>query len=466
MSATNIELRSFGVTSSYSNRILVGNELDDAEEEVLGQSPRATVHELLPTTRRRQFLVLVSGFFAVFLTIGVNQAYGVFQSYYVSSSSESNAILSPSEAANTALVAFIGTLAAGLTWAGSIFVNPLMARCSDPRYLTTAGAACMCAGYALAGFSSSIWHLLLTQGLLSGIGSSLLYFPILSTAPEYFDTHRGAAMGIILSGAGIGGLALSPLTNALLSSVGPRWTLRAIGLVNLVIGMPIALTAAPSRSSTRRPTLVNVKLAMKPAFILQATAALLQASGNFVPLTFLPEFSIALGYTAAFGALLLSLNNGVNSVSRILMGAVADKMGRQNTLVLSVLASALSVGVLWLGSAMAGEGAKGLWISFVVLYGLTAGGYNALFPTTITEVFGIQAYASVNGFIYFVRGLGAFFGSPVGGVILGEGRGKEMSGQFKGVIWYDTALLLGSSLCVIGVRGFDAWDKKCWKWKA
>lgn len=148
------------------------------------------------------------------------------------------------------------------------------------------------------------------------------------------------------------------------------------------------------------------------------------------------------------------------------MGALADKAGRMNTLVLTVFASTLLVAVLWLCSAMAGEGAKGLWISFVVLYGLTAGGYNALFPTMITEMFGIQAYASVNGFIYFVRCLSAFFGSPVGGAILGEGRGKEMSGHFKGLFWYDTALLLGSSLCVIGVRGFDAWEKKCWKWKA
>ena len=38
---------------------------------------------------------------------------------------------------------------------------------------------------------------------------ALLYFPPVSTAPEYFDTHRGAAMGMILAGAGIGGLTLA-----------------------------------------------------------------------------------------------------------------------------------------------------------------------------------------------------------------------------------------------------------------
>ena len=79
----------------------------------------------------------------------------------------------------------------------------------------------------------------------------------------------------------------------------------------------------------------------------------------------------------------------------------------------------------------------------------------------------------MNGFIYFVRGLGAAFGSPVGGQILGDSRemgstadSAKVLGDYRKLIWYDGALLLSSSLCVIGVRGFDALEKKRWKWKA
>lgn len=80
----------------------------------------------------------------------------------------------------------------------------------------------MSLGFGLASLSSQVWHLLLTQGLLYGIGSSMLYFPILSAAPEYFTAHRGSAMGFILSGSGIGGLVFSPVIRALLEGVGPR----------------------------------------------------------------------------------------------------------------------------------------------------------------------------------------------------------------------------------------------------
>ena len=179
-------------------------------------------------------------------------------------------------------------------------------------------------------------------------------------------------MGVILSAAGLGGLGYSLVIRALLDRVGSRWTLRIMGLENLMIGLPAAMAALPSRGSGSRPTFVNWRIARKPAFVLQALAAMLQAAGNFVPMTFTPEFSIALGYTAAFGAILLSINNGINAVSRILTGVLADSLGRQNILILSVVGSAISVLALWLGAAM--HGARTLWVAFVVLYGVLAGG--------------------------------------------------------------------------------------------
>jgi hypothetical protein len=81
--------------------------------------------------------------------------------------------------------------------------------------------------------------------------------------------------------------------------VGAAWSLRTFGLVNFAICIPIVLSTPPSRSLAKRPTLVDVRLARRPTFILQAVAAMSQAAGNLVPLTFLPEFSTRLGYTAA-----------------------------------------------------------------------------------------------------------------------------------------------------------------------
>jgi Major Facilitator Superfamily len=187
-------------------------------------------------------------------------------------------------------------------------------------------------------------------------------------------------MGFILSGAGVGGLVFSPLIRALLTAIGPRWTLRLLALLNLTISLPVALTSAPSRFLGRRPTHVDLKLALKPAFLLSAGAAFLQAGGNGLPATFLPEYSVALGYSASAGASLLAVSNAVNSVSRIVTGYAGDKCGRQNTLIATVVACVMSVLGLWLESTQDG-GRRVLWVLFVVCYGVAGGGYNALFPT-------------------------------------------------------------------------------------
>ena len=147
-------------------------------------------------------------------------------------------------------------------------------------------------------------------------------------------------------------------------------------------------------------------------------------------MTFLSEYSIALGYSAGLGATLLAINNGVNSVSRILAGIAGDRLGRQNTLILTIIGSAVAVCGFWLGSVL--NSSKSLWLIFVISYGIFAGGYNALYPTTNAETFGLHAYTSVNGFIYFIRGMSALFGSPAGGVILGESKW----GTYRNVVLY------------------------------
>jgi MFS family permease len=360
---------------NHNDSVSVFEALNDDPPLTSHTAPANATPRLRPVTKRRQITVLLSAFFAVFLTIGLNQAYGVFLAYYVSTGSDPNGpdpFLPPSTADNKALLAFVGTLGAGLTWAGSIVVNPLMARLKDPRYITVAGAGLIAGGYLMASGCKQVYQLLLTQGLTYGIGSSLLYFPMLAVAPEYFDSHRAAAMGFILSGAGIGGLAFAPLTRLLLARIGAAWTLRAIGLIAFIIGTATALAAPESRSLTRRPTLVNWTVARKPTFYLSALGAMSQAGGNFVPLTFLPEFTTRLGYSAAFGASLLAVLNAVNTVTRIGTGFLADKVGRQNTLMMSVLASAVVVVAFWLNAAWDEQG--GLWIAFVITYGAFSGG--------------------------------------------------------------------------------------------
>ena len=125
-----------------------------------------------------------------------------------------------------------------------------------------------------------------------------------------------------------------------------------------------------------------------------------------------------------------------------------------------VIFSAVSVLALWYNSD------RVRFLAFTVFYGVLAGGYNALFPTTISEIYGIQNYASVNSALYFVRGIGVLCGAPIAGVILGshQSRGSNSSPSqsiFVGVFSVGIAadVLLTTLLCIAlhtsrsGLRG-------------
>lgn len=102
-------------------------------------------------------------------------------------------------------------------------------------------------------------------------------------------------------------------------------------------------------------------------------------------------------------------------------------------------------------------------MAFIVLYSFSAGGYYALFPALIAEVFGIRQYAAVNAFILFVRGLGTMFGSPVGGQLLGTS--DEGTGAYVGIAYWDGALLIAATACCLGVRWADG-KGRGWQWIA
>lgn len=186
--------------------------------------------------------------------------------------------------------------------------------------------------------------------------------------------------------------------------------------------------------------------------------------------------------------MLLAANNAVNSVARVSMGLLGDYVGRQNTLVIcvrltfslstrcltlnhlhvQVLISAISPLALWLNASRA------RFLTFIVIYGMVSGGYSALLPTTIVEIYGREQYSSANAAIYFARGLGALVGAPVAGALLGsqsrEGEyaksPDELRTQFNKIAGFDGVLLLIAGVCVVSVRWFDARAKGRWKWIA
>lgn len=127
------------------------------------------------------------------------------------------------------------------------------------RPAALAGSIILLLGLELASLATAVWHLYLTYGLIVGIGCALAYIPALGVVPLWFRKHLGLAIGLSVSGGGIGGLILNPVIQAMLETVGFRWAFRILGFIAGGVGfVGAALLRSRGAPPPRKPGLKSL----------------------------------------------------------------------------------------------------------------------------------------------------------------------------------------------------------------
>jgi len=83
-------------------------------------------------------------------------------------------------------------------------------------------------------------------------------------------------MGIVLAGAGVGGLVLSPVIHLLIDKYGIRWALRTIAIWNFAAGIPVSSVLVKKqrpRGSALGRTKMTMALVKRGTFIIQVSHA-------------------------------------------------------------------------------------------------------------------------------------------------------------------------------------------------
>lgn len=192
----------------------------------MSQSPTLVdIADRAPDGGLRAWLVVLGSFLIhCFCFAPTEYIFGMFEHHYLE--------LYPS--ASHGSIALIGSIGSSTTYFAG-FVSGVAADKFGYRITALLGTAIMAIALILASFASQVWHLYLSQGFLFGFGASLVYYPGIGAPSHWFDAKRGLALGLAVSGTGLGGLALSPATQALMDSVGVGWTLRALALFCVVV---------------------------------------------------------------------------------------------------------------------------------------------------------------------------------------------------------------------------------------
>lgn len=305
-------------------------------------------------------------------------------------------------------------------------------------------------------FCTSVTQLIGTQGVLLGISGGFAFCPLLVFADQWFDKRKGLAFGIIGSGAGLGGLFLPLIINALLNNAGFATTMRVWAGILFGIGLPLAYFVRPRLppSATERKPFWNLRAVRSRLFLLNKAATLIQAAGYYLPGIYLPSYTREVfGASTWLSTLSLMLLNLFAMIGLIIMGHLTDRFNSRTCIFISSLGATISVFLFW-GLAVH----ISMVYLFSIFFGLFSGSFPAVWPAVMRETakrgeargFGYVDTLMIYSLLCVGRGIGNIVSGPLSEALI-EGRpweGTAIGGYgsgFGGLIVFSgvTSLLSG-----------------------
>ncbi|KAJ3333690.1 hypothetical protein HDU93_008424, partial [Gonapodya sp. JEL0774] len=273
----------------------------------------------------------------------------------------------------------------------------------------------------------------------------------------WFERRRGTALGLSMAGGGIGGLALSNLTQYLLDNVGLPWTLR---ISAFMAGGACAISSLffierfrPSPSpSAAKPFSFRWDYFRDLNFTLLFVSGILGPFGYFGAFYYVPVFGQEqLGLSPSSGALLVSLQNGMVAVGGLGMAMLSDILGPANILVTSSIAIVVSLYAFWTTAS-----SYGMLLFFSLWYGFFGGGFTSVLPLVVARALGSENFIEKWGLFGSSWSIGLLCGASIAGAILdtrtvvGADGSKKI--DFVPMILYCASMLAAQMVVLIVIR--------------
>lgn len=355
-----------------------------------------------------------------------------------------------------------GAIALYLTFyfIATTFTYPLVARFLPRwnfRVFLTVCFLILAATEASMGLFTELWQWYVA-GVVFGIAGALV-FVVASTVliENWFVEKRGTALGIAMCGSGIGGVVFPILGNMLIETIGWRMTYPTIALIICILVLPwtmfvfrlhpseLGLQAYGAEHAAKLDEEVAhakgipakkaiMTLAFVCVFIYAGIEALFSGYNNH-----LPGFAESIGYSAAFGASILSLAQLGYTIATLVMGWVTDKIGVAASTYITLGITAASL----LGFSFLQDEAPLLVAAFV--FGMNSVIITISVPTLISELFGKKYFAQILSYSRMSGIVGCFGAAAVGACydVTGSYVGSFLAGI---VILAICAVLVGVAL--------------------
>lgn len=318
-----------------------------------------------------------------------------------------------------------------------------------PRIIALLGGIMFGSGLIASGFAQSPAIMVITFGVIGGIGIGLGYSATTPCAIKWFhSSKKGVISGIVVSGVGLAPVYIAPLTAYFLKLYGIQQTfiilgvfaLIAIVLFSLILRNPSVdyIPAQPSAvkkiiSSTSN-NLSWAEILKTRQFYLLWLIYLLSATAGLMLIAHMASIA---GTQAAWkaGFILVVVLSAFNALGRIIIGFLSDKIGRKSAFMVVFLLQAVNMFIFTFYTSIP------LLIIGASVAGLAYGSLFSLMPAITADFFGVKNLGVNYGLVFSGWGIAAIIGPILGGFVVVKTGTYTMSYIVAGVL-----LLIGSLL--------------------
>lgn len=413
-------------TSSHDPSVTATEKSNDLLPQPPGERPDD--QDIFPEGGARAWSVVAGSFCALTAVFGLINTTAVFQEYL------STHQLSDYSAAQ---IGWIFSINLFLTFFCGLQVGPIF-DANGPRFLVLGGSILLFLSMMLLGECTAYWHFMLTYGIIGGLGSALLNTPALASVGHFFLVKRGNAMGIVCTSGSIGGVAFPLALQKLLPMVGFAWSTRILGFVILVLLVVASLLIRSRLPYTKAGSAMpDFRILEDLGLTFCSFGIFFLEWGLFVPIAYIASYAVDHGRTAGFSFQIVAFLNAGSFFGRWAPGFVADRIGRFNTVIMTITLCVVSIFALWLP---AGD-SEVMIIIFAVFFGFVSGSNLSLSPVCVGQLCETEKYGRYYGTCYTIASFGTLTGVPIAGQVLAASHGSYMGLIIFAGLSYSVALI-------------------------
>jgi MFS transporter, OFA family, oxalate/formate antiporter len=317
-----------------------------------------------------------------------------------------------------------------------------------PRIIVLIGGVLFGAGILASAFTKTPFAMLLTFGVVSGIGMGFAYASTTPAAIKWFEPRKkGLIAGIVVAGIGVSSIYMSYLTNYLLKLQGTENTFLILGIIAIValVGFSLIIRNPPAGyvptakigrvAVAHAADMTWMQMITKRPFILLWLTYLLSATAGLMLIGHIVSI-VKVQTGSASGFYLVMVFAAFNTAGRIVGGFLSDKLGRTNALLLVFLIQAANMFLFALLTTVP------LLVIGLATAGLAYGALFALFPACTADFFGIKNLGVNYGIVFTSWGIAGIIGPLL------AGRVADLTGTYNTSYIVAGVMLLGAALLV------------------